>query len=60
MNDGVLRRRSSVDHRTALALVSSTRMPSRLKSLAELKASTVIGCEYCVDIGSAAPEARAS
>lgn len=36
-----------------LALVSSARMPSRLKSLAELKASTVISCEYCVDIGSA-------
>lgn len=36
-----------------LALVASARMPSRLKSLAELKASTVISCEYCVDIGSA-------
>lgn len=36
-----------------LALVSSARMPSRLKSLAELKASTLINCEYCIDIGSA-------
>jgi AhpD family alkylhydroperoxidase len=28
-------------------------MPSRLKTLAELKASTLITCEYCIDIGSA-------
>lgn len=36
-----------------LALVASARMPSRLKTLAELKASTLITCEYCIDIGSA-------
>ena len=36
-----------------LALVTSARMPSRLKTLAELKASTLITCKYCIDIGSA-------
>ena len=36
-----------------LALMSSGRVPSRLKALAELKAGTVITCEYCIDIGSA-------
>lgn len=34
-----------------LALVLSTRVSSRLKTLAELKASTMISCEYCIDIG---------
>ncbi|HEU5267881.1 MAG TPA: carboxymuconolactone decarboxylase family protein [Jatrophihabitans sp.] len=35
------------------ALLMSGRMPSRLKVLAELKAGTLITCEYCIDIGSA-------
>lgn len=36
-----------------LALVASARMPARLKVLAELKAATLVTCEYCIDIGSA-------
>jgi AhpD family alkylhydroperoxidase len=51
-----LRRRPQLLSATAgyeLALVTSARMPSRLKMLAELKASTLITCEYCIDIGSA-------
>ncbi|HET8584059.1 MAG TPA: carboxymuconolactone decarboxylase family protein [Jatrophihabitans sp.] len=36
-----------------LALLTSARMPVRLKMLAELKTSTLITCEYCIDIGSA-------
>jgi AhpD family alkylhydroperoxidase len=36
-----------------VALVSSGRVPSRLKALAELKAGTLITCEFCIDIGSA-------
>lgn len=35
------------------ALVFSGRMNTRLKYLAELKASAMITCEYCMDIGSA-------
>jgi AhpD family alkylhydroperoxidase len=51
-----LRRRPQLLAATAgyeTALVCSARMPSRLKVLAELKASTLISCEYCIDIGSA-------
>jgi AhpD family alkylhydroperoxidase len=51
-----LRRRPQLLGATAgyeLALITSARMPSRLKTLAELKASTLITCEYCIDIGSA-------
>lgn len=51
-----LRRRPQLLAATAgyeLALLTSARMPSRLKTLAELKASTLITCEYCIDIGSA-------
>lgn len=36
-----------------LALMTSGRVPARLKALAELKAGTVITCEFCIDIGSA-------
>jgi AhpD family alkylhydroperoxidase len=35
-----------------LALERSDRVPKRLKMLAELKASTMTGCEFCIDIGS--------
>lgn len=35
-----------------LALDRSRRLDPRLKLLAELKASTVTGCEWCVDFGS--------
>ena len=35
-----------------LALLSSARVDPRLKALAELKAGTLITCEYCIDIGS--------
>ena len=36
-----------------MALLSSARVPARLKALAELKAAALIHCEYCLDIGSA-------
>lgn len=51
-----LRRRPQLLAATAgyeLALLTSGRMPARLKTLAVLKASTLITCEYCIDIGSA-------
>ncbi|MDX6642836.1 MAG: hypothetical protein QOD76_798 [Solirubrobacteraceae bacterium] len=35
-----------------LALERSDRVPKRLKMLAELKASTMTGCPFCIDIGS--------
>jgi AhpD family alkylhydroperoxidase len=35
-----------------LAVERSDRVPKRLKSLAELKAATMTGCEFCIDIGS--------
>jgi AhpD family alkylhydroperoxidase len=34
------------------ALVTSGRMDSRLKALAELKAAALVNCEFCLDIGS--------
>ncbi len=34
------------------ATAKANRVESRLKILAQLKASTVIGCEYCIDLGS--------
>ena len=39
------------------ALLASARVDARLKALAELKASAVINCEYCLDIGSALAQA---
>ena len=33
--------------------LASGRMDTRLKMLAELKSSTLVGCEFCMDIGSA-------
>ena len=30
-----------------------SRVPERLRALGELRAATVVGCEYCMDIGSA-------
>jgi len=35
-----------------LALERSSRVPVRYKALAELRAAMVVGCEFCVDIGS--------
>src|SRR2546421_20918 len=35
-----------------LTLERSDRVPKRLKMLAELKASVMTGCEFCIDIGS--------
>jgi 4-carboxymuconolactone decarboxylase len=35
-----------------MAAQRSHRVPERLKALAELKAALVVGCEYCLDIGS--------
>ena len=35
-----------------LALERSDRVPKQLKMLAELKASTMTGCPFCIDIGS--------
>ena len=35
-----------------LALERSDRVPIRYKALAELRAAMVVGCEFCVDIGS--------
>jgi AhpD family alkylhydroperoxidase len=40
-----------------LALVGSARVPARLKTLAELKAASLVTCEYCIDIGSALAQA---
>ncbi len=34
------------------ATARQTRVGKRLKALAELKAATVVNCEFCVDIGS--------
>jgi alkylhydroperoxidase family enzyme len=36
-----------------MALMASGQAPARLKVLAELKAGTLITCEFCIDIGSA-------
>ena len=36
-----------------VALLFSAKTDPRLKALAELKAGTLISCEYCIDIGSA-------
>lgn len=35
-----------------LALERSKRVPVRYKALAELRAAMVVGCDFCVDIGS--------
>lgn len=35
------------------ALLASARVPNRLKTLGELKAASLMTCEYCIDIGSA-------
>jgi AhpD family alkylhydroperoxidase len=35
-----------------LALERSRRVDARLKALAELRAATMTGCEFCIDIGS--------
>ncbi len=35
------------------ALLLSNRVDPRLKELAELKAASLVGCEFCLDIGSA-------
>jgi AhpD family alkylhydroperoxidase len=35
------------------AVMSSHRCPENLKALAELKAATLTGCDFCIDIGSA-------
>lgn len=35
------------------ALLLSNRLDPRLKELAELKAASLVGCEFCLDIGSA-------
>jgi AhpD family alkylhydroperoxidase len=40
------------------AFAGSQRVEQRLKNLAALKTATVVGCEFCIDIGS--HEARAS
>jgi AhpD family alkylhydroperoxidase len=34
------------------AVTKPDRLPDRLHKLAELKAATVVGCEFCIDIGS--------
>lgn len=36
-----------------LGIVTSARVEPRLKMLAELKAASIVACEYCLDIGSA-------
>lgn len=36
-----------------VAVLSSARVDSRLKTLAELKVAAIVACEYCLDIGSA-------
>jgi AhpD family alkylhydroperoxidase len=35
------------------ALIASGRLDTHLKQLAELKAASLVNCEYCLDIGSA-------
>ena len=39
-----------------IALVTSARVPARLKARAELKAASLVTCEFCIDIGSALAE----
>jgi AhpD family alkylhydroperoxidase len=34
------------------AVEKPKRLPARLRELAVLKAATVVGCEFCIDIGS--------
>jgi AhpD family alkylhydroperoxidase len=34
------------------AVEKSVKIPKRLRDLAALKAATVVGCEFCMDIGS--------
>jgi AhpD family alkylhydroperoxidase len=41
-----------------LALLTSAKVPARLKMLAELKAASVVTCEFCIDIGSALARAE--
>ena len=41
-----------------IALVTSARVPARLKALAELKAASLVTCEFCIDIGSALAQAE--
>ena len=41
-----------------IALVTSARVPARFKALAELKAASLVTCEYCIDIGSALAQAE--
>lgn len=36
-----------------LGVAASARVDARLKILAELKAASIVACEYCLDIGSA-------
>ena len=36
-----------------MALLASAKTDPRLKALSELKAGTLITCDYCIDIGSA-------
>lgn len=36
-----------------IAVLASARVPTRLKTLAELKAASLVTCEFCIDIGSA-------
>ena len=36
------------------ATAGLTRLPLRLRALAELRAATLIGCPYCIDLGSRA------
>lgn len=36
-----------------LGVVTSASLDSRLKGLAQLKAASIVACEYCLDIGSA-------
>lgn len=36
-----------------LAVLLSAKADARLKQLAELKVAAIVGCEYCLDIGSA-------
>lgn len=41
-----------------IAAISSARVPTRLKALAELKAASLVTCEFCIDIGSALAQAE--
>ncbi len=36
-----------------VALLTSNRLPSRLQALATLRVAALVGCEFCLDIGSA-------